>query len=317
MSTFSVSLIAVTVLLLAAAVGYLLARTRVLSENLIPGLSKILVYVCQPCLAVYTFSQAEFSLELLMGVGIFAAFIILVHALMLASSYLFLKKKSREPVYRIITIGTTFGNCAFFGIPIIEALLPESASGLILYTTVYAMVMNVIGWTVGSAIISRDAKYISLKKIFINPAMLGFAAAMLFFVLGIRFDGPYTAMLGSMISQSARMATPLSMIVMGMRLSTMKLGELFSDYRLYITIAVKQMLMPLIAFAIAMMLKGVDVGLRATFYITCSCPVASIVLNYSEIIGEGQKSAANLVLLSTALSVITLPIMMLLLPFIA
>ena len=317
MSTFSVALIAVAVLLLAAAVGYLLARTRVLSEELIPGISKILVYVCQPCLAIYTFSQAEFSWQIMKGVGIFAAFIILVHAVMLASSYLILKKRSAEPVYRIITIGTTFGNCAFFGIPIIEALLPESASGLILYTTVYAVVMNVIGWTVGSAIISRDAKYISLKKILVNPAMLGFVSAIVFFVLGVRFNGTYTTMLGSMIQHTARMATPLSMIVMGMRLSTMKLSELFSDYKLYLTVAVKQMLMPLVAFLIAFLLTGVDVGLRATFYITCACPVASIVLNYSEIIGEGQKSAANLVLLSTALSVITLPVMMLLLPLIA
>jgi predicted permease len=251
------------------------------------------------------------------GVGIFAALIILVHAVMLGCSYLILRKKSIEPVYRIITIGTTFGNCAFFGIPIIEAMLPESASGLILYTTVYAVVMNVIGWTVGSAIISRDAKYISLKKILLNPAMLGFVAAIIFFVLGVRFNGTYTAMLGSMIQQTARMATPLSMIVMGMRLSTMKLSELFSDYRLYITIAVKQMFMPLIAFLIAFFLTGVDTGLRATFYITCSCPVASIVLNYSEIVGEGQKSAANLVLLSTALSILTLPLMMLLFPLIA
>ena len=315
MSTFSVALIAVAVLLLLAAVGYLLAKCRVLSEELIPGMSKLLVYVCQPCLAIYTFSKSEFSIELLCGIGIFAAMIIAVHAVMLASAYFLLRKRAIAPVYRIITIGTTFGNCAFFGIPILEAMLPETASGLILYTTVYAVVMNVIGWTVGSAIISRDAKYISVKKIFLNPAMLGFAAAMIFFVLGVRFNGQYTKMLGSIIEQSARMATPLSMIVMGMRLSTMKISEMFSDVKLYITVFVKQMIMPLIAFGIALLLPGVDPGLKATFYITCSCPVASIVLNYSEIVGEGQKSAANLVLLSTALSVITLPIMMLLLPF--
>jgi predicted permease len=107
------------------------------------------------------------------------------------------------------------------------------------------------------------------------------------------------------------------MIVMGMRLATMKVSEMFSDYRLYLTVAVKQLLMPLIAFAIVYFLREVDTGLRAAFYITCSCPVASIVLNYSEIVGEGQKSAANLVLLSTALSIATLPLMMLLLPLIA
>ena len=43
-------------------------------------------------------------------------------------------------------------------------------------------------------------------------------------------------------------------------------------------------------------------------------PVASVVLNFAEIAGEGQKKAASLVLLGTILSIVTLPLMMLLLP---
>ena len=54
--------------------------------------------------------------------------------------------------------------------------------------------------------------------------------------------------------------------------------------------------------------------MKAVLYIICCCPVASIVLNFSEILGEGQKEAASTVLLSTILSILTLPIMTLLLP---
>ena len=54
--------------------------------------------------------------------------------------------------------------------------------------------------------------------------------------------------------------------------------------------------------------------LKQTLYIIAAAPAASVVLNYAELLGEGQKEAASTVLLSTALSVITLPIMMLLLP---
>jgi predicted permease len=307
-------LIAVAVLLLAAVPGFLLVKKRVLGEECISGFSKILVFVCQPCLAVYTFKSAEYSPEKLADIGIFALLATAVPAVMLGGAFLLVNKKSATlVVYRIITIAAAFGNCAFFGIPIIEALFPKMASEVILYTTVYSVIMNITGWTVGSAIISRDTRYVSVRKIIMNPATLGTAVALVMFILEI----PIEKNLFSMISSGAKMATPLSMIVMGMRLSTMKLSELFSDYRLYITIAVKQMFMPLIAFLIAFFLTGVDTGLRATFYITCSCPVASIVLNYSEIVGEGQKSAANLVLLSTALSILTLPLMMLLFPLIA
>jgi predicted permease len=43
-----------------------------------------------------------------------------------------------------------------------------------------------------------------------------------------------------------------------------------------------------------------------------ACPVASVVLNFAEMLGEGQETAANLMLLGTSLSVLTIPVMVLL-----
>ena len=258
MDILFVALMAVAVLLAAALPGYVLMKRRMLSETCIPGFSKILLFVCQPCLAVYSFSELEFSKQTLINLGVFALLIILIHAIMLGGAYAVLRKKAIEPIYRIITIGTTFGNCAFFGIPIIEALMKESAPSLIVYTTVYAFVMNILGWTVGSAIISHNAKYISLKQIFLNPAMFGVVIALIIYIMGIDFPKE----LDSMIEYTARMATPLSMIVMGMRLATVKLSSVFSDFRIYLTIAVKQILMPLVALAIALIFTGVDAELR-------------------------------------------------------
>jgi predicted permease len=256
--------------------------------------------------------QLEFSLEMLKNLGIFALLIAAIHAIMLSGSYLVLRKKYVQSVYRIITIGTTFGNCAFFGIPIIEALMPEVASEVIVYTTVYAVVMNILGWTVGSAIISGDSKYISVKKIFLNPATIGLVVALLFYVLGVDLGTEVS----SMIQVTGKSATPISMVVMGMRLATMDLKRVFADVRIYLAILVKQIVMPLITFGIIMLLPFVDLNLRMVLFITTACPAASIVLNFAEIVGEGQDSAANLVLVSTILSILTLPLVMLLLPLI-
>ncbi len=314
MQVFSVSLIAVAVLILAAIPGYLLVKKKVLGEECIPGFSKILVYICQPCLAVYTFKSAEYSADKLIDIGIFAILAALIPSAVMALVFLAVNKRSKTNViYRIITVASSFGNCAFFGIPIIEALFAaEVAKEVILYTTVYSMMMNITGWTVGSAIISRNTKYISIKKIIINPATLGTALALILFVLEI----PVQSDLLSMITAAAKMATPLSMIVMGMRLATMKLGALFTDYRLYITVALKQLAMPLLAFLVLLLLP-IDGTLKSVFFIISACPVAAVVLSYSEMVGEGQKSAANVLLLGTLLSIITLPMMTLLLPLLA
>lgn len=313
MQVFSITLIAVAVLLAATVPGYFLIKKKVLSEECIPGFSKVLVYICQPCLAVYTFKSAEYSPERLVDVGIFAILAALVPSVMLGGAYLILRKRcEREVIYRVITIACAFGNCAFFGIPIIEALFaPEVAKEVILYTTVYSVMMNITGWTVGSAIIARDTRYISIKKILVNPATIGMAVALLLYIPEI----PIQKDLFSMIASGAKMATPLSMLVMGMRLATMRLGSLFTDYRKYLTVAAKQLLMPFIAF-LAVWLLPIDPTLGSVFFVISACPVAAVVLSYSEMVGEGQKDAAALLLLGTLLSVVTLPIMSLLLPVI-
>lgn len=310
MTIFFVTLSAVAVLLLTAVPGYLFIRCRVVPENATVTLSKLLLFFCQPCLAVYTFKSCPFSWEKLGEIGLFALLTLGIHALMLGAAYLILRRRGRTmPVYRIITVATTFGNCAFFGIPILEAILPQLAPELLIFTTVYATVMNIIGWTVGSAIMAHDLRYISLKKILLNPATLGTAVALLLFMLPVTL--PDTLL--SMITICGRMASPLSMLVMGMRLATVPIGDLFRDPRVYLTVGVKQLLMPLITLLLLLPLP-VALPIKQAFFIISACPVASIVLNFSEIIGEGQRTAASLVLFGTALSLLTLPVMMLLFP---
>ncbi len=308
---------AVLALLLSAVPGYFFVKKRVFGEKSIKDFSKILIYVTQPCLAVYTFSVTDFSLDKLASLGIFALMCVAVNVIMLGAAYLLFRKRYDNPLYRVMTVATTFGNCAFFGIPILEVLFPDIASGLIIYTTVYALVMNVLGWTVGSAIISGDKRFVSLKQILTNPALIGFTAGILIYIFRIplTFTLPgnmrFTLLL-DIITIGGRMATPLSMLIMGMRLGTMRLGDVFKNPRTYIAVGIKQIVMPLVAFLIAVFLP-IPSEYKMTFFIICACPVASIVLNYAEMCGAGQKEGASLVLLGTIMSVVTLPLMSLML----
>lgn len=310
MDTFFIALIAVGVLLLAAVPGFLFIKTKLVNESFISGVSKILVYISQPAIAIYTFAGIDFSRQVLCDMGLFALLTFAVHGVMLLAVYLVLRQRYEQAVYRIITIATTFSNCTFFGIPIIEALLPDIASEVVVYAAVYSLVMNIIGWTVGAAIISRDTKFISLKKIFLNPAMLGTGAAFIIFAFSI----PIGQELLGIITTMGKMATPLSMIVLGMRIATVQPKPLFCDVRLYLSSALKQIAMPLVAFA-SLYFLPIDTGLKCVFYILTACPTASVVLNYSEILGEGQKEASSALLLSTITSIATLPIMVLLMQF--
>jgi predicted permease len=97
------------------------------------------------------------------------------------------------------------------------------------------------------------------------------------------------------------------MFVLGMRLATVKISSIFTSPTIYISVVAKQIIMPLVVIAITFLLP-LDSVMEKSMVILCSCPVASVVLNLSELIGSGQDQAANSVLLSTVLSVLTIPL---------
>jgi predicted permease len=142
--------------------------------------------------------------------------------------------------------------------------------------------------------------------------MIGTAIALLLFITEL----PLPTDVGNMITTTAKMSTPISMIIMGMRLGTMNLGRMFTNVRVYATIFAKQIIMPLIALLLVVFLP-VSYEVKSTFFIVCACPVASVTLNYAEIVGEGQEEAASMLLVGTMLSIVTLPLLVLLLPLLA
>lgn len=312
--TLSVTFVAVLALLLIILPGYAVGKSKLVSERATVDLTKILLFVCSPCMFFMTFQKLEHNMDLLWDLLIFALLVLAINAIMLAGAFFILFKKQTEPLYRIVTIATSLANCAFFGIPIIEALY-ENADKLIIYTSIWGVMMNILGWTVVSAIIAHDRKYMSAKKILLNPATLGGLAGLLFFLLNIQLSTLFPSF-WSMVEILGRSSSPISMLIVGLRLSSVRIRELFDDWRIYATLAVKQLGMPLVAFALVYFFPLAP-EMKQVFVLLSACPVAAIVQSFSEMLGKGEKEAAKLVLLGTLLSIVTLPTASLLLPLLA
>lgn len=308
MSSFLIALSTVSVMLLYAMPGFLLVKTKLVKRESISDFAKLLMYVSQPSLIIYSIMRVESSKELLGDmIFVFAFLIILMTGILLFFRLVIFRKRAKEVRYRIYTLATCFSNCAFMGVPILESLLPEYPQS-VAFSAMFSLAMNILGWTLGSAIITDNKKYMSVRKIVLNPAVLSLIVAIPLFI----FDVELPAKLSEMIILLARMTTPLCMLIMGMRLACARIRSVFSAPMQYVIIALKQVLLPLVALSL-LMLFPVSSELRATVYIMIACPVASVVLNFAEMLGEGQETAANLVLLSTALSAITIPLMVLIL----
>ena len=312
MTTMLTAFTTVVMMLLYALPGFLFIKTKALSAASITPFSKLLMYVCQPLLLIYTMTRVEYTPSLLGEMGLILLVTLLIQVGMIGLFYFLFRKKMADARFRIYTVATALGNYAFIGIPILEAVLPEFPNTLAC-SAMCSLSINMVAWTAGCAVISRDRRYISLKKIFLNPALIGFYVALPFFFTNQTPGSVIHPMLDEMIVMLGRMATPLCMIIMGMRLAVTPYRAVFGKPALYLIIAVKQILLPLVTFGLLLLLP-LSSELSRALYVLIACPVAAVVQNFAELLGEGQETGAGIVLLGTTLSALTIPLMVLLMP---
>ncbi len=302
---FKITIITVGIMLLYSLPGFALVKAKKIKAESISAFAAVLMYVCQSCLVVYSFQQVDYSPKLFKEMLIFFAFGLFVQSLIIITYYLIFRKRYEDVKYRIVTIAGVFGNCAFMGVPLLEKLLPDYPQA-VAFSAVYSISMNLLGWTVASAIIANDKNYIKLKNFFLNPSVIALYMALPLFFCGIEIGGTQA---GTAVFLLARMTTPLCMLIMGMRLASVPLKPIVTRKLNYLVLFLKQLIMPLLGLIVIFFLP-IDTNMKLTFYIICCCPVASVVLNFSELLGQGQEMAANLVLLGTFSSIVTIPIMM-------
>lgn len=303
---FTTTALNVLIMLAYAIPGFVFVKTRLIDQSHISSFAKVLLYVCSPALSIYSFNSVDFSVDLIIKLGLMLLLSFVLEIAVLCLVWLIFRKKNADPRYRVCVVASVLGNVGFFGVPLLEALLPDNPEA-VAYSAVFIVGMNIISWTVGSMFLTGDKKYMSIKKIVLNPPVLALCFSLPLFILGIKL--PETV--ESAVSVLGRMSTPLCMLILGMRLATVRAGELFKDKHAYISSVVKLIVFPLLGFLLVKVLP-LDYGFKTSFFILSACPTASVVLNLSEVYGAGQKSAADAVLISTIICVITIPVLLLL-----
>lgn len=303
--SFSVTLITVATMLLYAIPGYLLVKGRLLPKESISSFATLLLYACAPFQTIYALQQLDFSIYMLKYLILTLVLGLVLMGGTLGIVYFVLRKRQQDVRFRICTVSAAMGNCAFMGIPLLEALLPDYPQA-VGFASMFFMAMNILMWTLVSFIITRDHRYISLKKVFINPSVIAMGVALVLFFGRIRLTGQ----ISNLVNTLNKMSTVVCMLILGMRLALVPIKPMFTSGVQYVAIALKLFVFPLAALAICSLLP-VEREFAMGIYIICCAPTGNMVLSFAELLGEGQDTAANVVLLSTLLSMLTIPLMLL------
>ena len=304
--SFTITLTTVIVMLLYSIPGYLLIKLKKLPQAAIPHFATFLVYVCTPFQIVYAMQQTEYSPYMVKYMAISLVAAILLSSVMLGLVYLVFRRRLSHVPNRVCICASGLGNVGFMGLPLLQALMPEYPQ-IQSFASMFFLSLNIIMWSFGSWIMTGDIRYMSLKKALVNPAGIAVAIGLALFFGRITLPGQW----GGMVELMGRMATPMCMLILGMRLALVPIKPMFTNRVQYLAIFLKLIAFPLLTLAVLSPFPLERNFVRGVYVMAC-VPVANLVLSFSEMLDKGQDVAANVVLLSTLLSMFTIPLMLML-----
>ena len=293
--------------------GFLLGKWKKASAEHLPSLSAVLIYICSPCMIIGAYLQMEYSPRALGNMGLFFVITLVLQIAFMGLLRLILRDKFKEAKYKVLTVASVMGNVGFFGLPIVRALFPENPE-VMCYSSVYVFSMNLLVFTVGVFCLTGNKKYLSLKSLLLNPTTISTAVAIPLFIFGV---GPLMAGAGlSFITDALGLlggvTTPLCMIILGIRLTTVRFRSLFTRPIVWLACLAKLVLFPLFCY-LAVYFLPLDTTLKASVLVLSSVPCASVVFNLAEIHRGESELAANCLLVSTLVCFLTIPLLALLL----
>ena len=313
----------VAILALMVLPGFLLGKLRLADGAFATGLSNFVLYVAQSCMFLRAFLSTPMTTVVLRGMVIVFVMSILIHIIFTAIALLFYRK-APDHMQRILRFSTIFTNAGYMSISMFEILFPTHPEATV-YASVYLIFFNMYMWSLGIYLHTKDRTYIRPKHIFLNPPVIAAVLGLvLFFVhAGSWIDAnPVTSLLGQAVSILASTVCPLSMVVVGTRLGMMSFRGFFRDRYLYYYLFIRMLLCPVLVFLL-LKLFGVifgsllyteEISLLTTVLLLCaSTPAATSVSMFAEKFGSDTEYAGKLVSVSTIFSVVTIPLVSLLL----
>ena len=201
-----------------------------------------------------------------------------IQAILTFVLYALFKNKFEDAKYRMLTVSFGLGNAGFFGIPIIEALLPGHPE-VACFACVYIVGMNMLTFTIGAYCLTGDKKRMAFKKAFLNPSFISLVIAIVLYAINIK--GIMPEMLLNAIRLLKSTTTPLCMIILGIRLASVSFKKLFTRAYVYIICACKLLIFPFVCLAIVYFLPF-DPIFKAAMFILGGTPCAAVMLNIAE-----------------------------------
>ena len=297
----------VVILLLLILTGFILAKNGILTEKGSKSMTDMVLTIVTPCVIIKSFMR-EYDPSLLKNLLIAFLIAFLCHIGFILLAHLLLRSKDISK-QKVLQYGVVFSNCGFMSLPLQQSVLGDMG---VFYGSSYIAIFNLFVWSYGITLMSGDKKYMTPKKLIINPGIIALAIGLVIFLLSI----PTPKIVNETVYYIASLNTPLPMIIIGFHLANSKISEGLRNIKCLFAILLRLFVFPLIALGV-MYICGVRGTMLISSLISCSAPTAAITTMFSAKFGRETSLSVNLVSLSTILSLISMPLLITLAQYIA
>lgn len=290
-------LLQVLTLFLLMMAGLGAVRFRVLDEKGVSGLNALVLYFAQPCLILSRLQQDATPALLRELAWVFA----LTCAAMACAALIAHRLFRRQPRDRraVLTNLAMASNCGFMGYPVITAAFGE---GALIYAVMYVTAFNLMCWTLG-AYYFGGAKAVDPLRLTRNPSILAIAVGLVLLLTGWRLPG----FLNNALELLGSTTTPVAMFVIGARLIGLRREHLL-DRPLLAACGLRLLIFP--ALVLLLRLTPLPAMVVNALYLCTAMPCAALTGMQADYFGCDKALASRGVALSSALSMITVPLML-------
>lgn len=305
---------------LLVAAGAILKSTGILKDDAKSILTDLVLYFFLPCNIINSF-RMEFNLDILRKFAVVLAISLLVQLLCYILSRVLYNHKPKE-VKRVMQYCTIVSNSGFLGLPIAQGIY--GAEGM-MYASIFIIPMRVMMWSAGIACFteSPDMKSV-VKKLVVHPCIVAVYIGLGLLLFQVPLNQMYNAVLNcglplvpdltkvllGALDKGVRSAggctTAMTMVLIGMMFSGMSVRSMLDGNALFIS-ALRLAILPGLVL-LGCRLVGIDPFLTGVCLLITGMPAGSTSAILAAKYGCDYTFATKCIVVSTLLSMISIPI---------
>ena len=315
MEVFNLTLTQMLVMFILMITGYILKKGNFIPDNSSAAISKLLAFVLGPALGLYnqimTCTPQTFTENLsLMLYGLLSVLVAIGISYPISALFIRNREKTPELEYQrqIYKYGLTFGNFGYMGSYIILGIWGDM---MLFKYSMFTFVLNIVVFVWGIYILvpkfhNSPGVWTNLKKGLLTPSFITMILGMFLGLSGMKAYIP--TFVTSALKSAGDCMGPMAMLLAGIVIGEYDFSQLLKDKKIYLATILRLIIIPAV-FVGVLEILNVNHDIAIITLIAYATPIGLNTIVFPAAYGGNTKIGASMTMISSVLSIITIPFM--------